>query len=214
MRALLVAAVLMLAWLLAAPIARGQSLLLLDIPAQALGQALDSFSKQTGLAVLVDQRLLVGQRSSQVNGRYPARQGLQRLLQGTGLQARYSESGGFTLQPLHLESPVSRIREKAGGGSYARGLQQAVERALCGAALTRPGNYRAALQVWIDSRGQLVQSRLLASTGDFARDAVLIERLRAVHLGSAPPTSLAQPVTLLLRPGPMDCPFSQGAAAA
>ncbi|QXI36483.1 secretin and TonB N-terminal domain-containing protein [Pseudomonas xantholysinigenes] len=214
-RALLVAGALLLAWSLIATPLRGQPLLTLEIPAQALDRALDSFARQSGLAVLVDQALVAGQRSSPVSGRYAAREGLQRLLQGTGLQARYSGSGGFTVQPMRINDTLPRKRE--GGvlaGSYALALQQAVERALCGSALTRPGGYRAALQVWIDGRGQLLQSRLLASTGDPVRDAAVIERLRAVRLEGAPPTSLAQPVTLLLRPVPLDCPFSQGAAAA
>ncbi|MDH0301510.1 MULTISPECIES: STN domain-containing protein [unclassified Pseudomonas] len=215
MRALLVAGLLMLAWLAAAPPSRAQPLLTLDIPAQALDQALDSFGRQSGLAVLVDQALLAGQRSSAVQGRYTAREGLQRLLQGTGLQARYSGSGGFTLQPLRLAATMRRNQaDGVPAGGYAQVLQQAVERALCASALTRPGSYRAALQVWIDARGQIVQSRLLASTGVYARDATIIERLHAVRLDGAPPTSLAQPITLLLRPVPMDCPLSQGAAAA
>lgn len=212
-RAFLVA----LAWLLVSLPVRSQALLALDIPAQPLNLALDSFARQSGQAVLVDQALLVGQRSSLVQGRYAAREGLQRLLQGTGLQARYSAKGGFTLQPMRRESVVGGGRGSTTttqGNSYALALQQAVEQALCSAALTRPGSYRAAVQVWIDAGGQLVQSRLLASTGDFIRDAELVERLRAVRLQRAPPTSLAQPVTLLLRPVPMDCPLSQGAAAA
>lgn len=211
MRAYLLAGLLLL-WLM--PL-RAQPMLALDIPAQPLGQALDSFGRQSGLAVLVDQALLGGLRSSPVQGRYLAREGLQRLLQGTGLEARYSGKGGFTLQPLQLHGQAPQSREHGvSGGSYAQALQQAVERALCASAQTRPGSYRAALQVWIDARGQLVQSRLLATTGDYARDTAVVERLRAVRLDRAPPSSLAQPVTLLLRPVPMDCPLSQGAAAA
>jgi hypothetical protein len=214
-RAFLVAGLVLLAWLLVSWPARGHGLLTLDIPAQPLDMALDRFARQSGLAVLVDQALLAGQRSSPVQGRYPAREGLQRLLQGTGLEARYGVAGGFTVQPLRLRGATARGHAPGGStDSYGVVLQQAVEHALCGSALTRPGNYRAALQVWIDARGQLVQSRLLASTGDHARDVAVIERLRAVRLVRAPPTSLAQPLTLLLRPVPMDCPFSQGAAAA
>lgn len=216
-RALRVAGLLALAWLLVALPARSQVLLALDIPAQPLNLALDSFARQSGLAVLVDRALLAGQRSSPIQGRYPAREGLQRLLQGTGLQAHYSGAGGFTLQPVRQETGTGRGRGNTTtmvGSSYALALQQAVEQALCSSTLTRPGSYRAAVQVWIDAAGQLVQSRLLASTGDFTRDAELVERLRAVRLQRAPPTSLAQPVTLLLRPVPMDCPLSQGAAAA
>ncbi|MDH0647653.1 STN domain-containing protein [Pseudomonas sp. GD03858] len=215
MRALLVVGMLMLGWLVAPLSLRAQPLLTLEIPAQPLDQALDSFGRQSGLAVLVDQALLTGQRSSLVQGRYTAREGLQRLLRGTGLLARYSGSGGFTLLPLRF--PVATRRSPATGvsaGGYGQALQMAVERALCTSALTRPGSYRAALQIWIDARGQIAQSRLLASTGDFARDAAVIERLHAVRLEGAPPTSLAQPITLLLRPVPMDCPLSQGAAAA
>ncbi|NIE78523.1 TonB-dependent outer membrane receptor [Pantoea sp. Tr-811] len=204
-----------LLWLALVIPVRGDTRLTLAIPAQPLGLALDSFGRQSGMAVLVDQALLGGLRSSPINGRYTPREGLQRLLLGTGLEARYSAAQGFTLRPLRLQAPAARERPGGtGAGSYARALQQAVEQALCVSALTRPGSYRAALQVWIDASGQLVQSRLLATTGDFNRDAALVERLRAVRLQRAPPTSLAQPVTLLLRPGPMDCPLSQGAAAA
>jgi len=197
--------------------ARGAGLISFDIPAQPLAEALHAFSQQSGMAVLVDRELTARQRSMPLTGAFSARDGVQRLLEGTGLAARYSSADAFTVQRVQLPAalPGARNRNAAGeAGNYARTLQYAVEQALCAFALTRPGRYRAALQVWIDDRGVLAHSRLLASTGDHRRDTALVERLRALRLERPPPTSLAQPVTLLLLPDTrMECPLSQGGSA-
>ena len=60
-------------------------------------------------------------------------------------------------------------------GSFAAALQGALGKALCGSPLTRPGAYRAALQLWIGPVGVVEHSRLLGPTGDLQRDAALVE---------------------------------------
>ncbi|MDD0974701.1 TonB C-terminal domain-containing protein [Pseudomonas fontis] len=189
------------------------------IPAQPLDQALHAFSQQSGMAVLVDRELTGKRRSMHLHGHFSARAALQRLLEGTGLTAHYSAADAFTVQPIQLEQVKQGTRpNRMSAGNYAQAIQQAVERAMCRSVLARPGNYRAALQVWIDAQGVLVQSRLLASTGNEQRDAAVVESLRALLLERPPPSSMAQPVTLLLRPEGtgtgMDCTHSQGASAA
>ncbi|MBE0940043.1 TonB-dependent outer membrane receptor, partial [Escherichia coli] len=46
---------------------------------------------------------------------------------------------------------------------------------LCRSPRTRPGTYRAVLQLWIGRFGEVRHSRLLGSTGDPQRDSALVE---------------------------------------
>lgn len=195
--------------LLAMPL-QGAGLIRFDIPAQPLAEALHAFGQQSGMAVLVDRELTARQRSMPLTGMFSARDGLRGLLEGTGLMARYSSAEAVTVQRVSLPAPAPGPRGAGSAGAasnYARTLQRAVEQALCRNALARPGHYRAAVQVWIDARGALAQSRLLASTGDPQRDSALVQSLRGLQLERPPPSALAQPVTLLLLPDTrMDCP--------
>ncbi|WP_232000529.1 STN domain-containing protein [Pseudomonas asplenii] len=193
----------------------------LDIAAQDLAGALDAFSRQTGMAVLVDRDLTRARRSLEVHGRYRAGEALELLLTGSGLMARYARADAFTLQVAQVSEPSAHGLAGKGGalaGSYAQALQQAIEQALCAVPLTRPGTYRAVLQVWIGADGGLQHSRLVSSTGDVQRDGALVERLRTVRVERSAPSSLRQPVTLLLTPdsagASMDCTERKGASGA
>lgn len=176
-----------------------------DISAQALSQALDSYSEATGVAVLVDQELTRARRSAGVTGRHTAREGLRLLLSGTGLMAVYSQRNAFTLRraevsrATHSTSPSKGSKNRTGGG-YASIVQAALEHALCRSQVTRPGNYRVAFQVWIGPEGEVQHSHLLSSTGDTLRDAELIALLRVFRVQQAPPSSLSQPLTILILP--------------
>ncbi|KPA92049.1 TonB C terminal [Pseudomonas asplenii] len=196
-----------------------QALVELDIAAQDLAGALDAFSRQTGMAVLVDRDLTRARRSLAVHGHYRAGEALALLLTGSGLMARYARADAFTLQVAQVSESSARAPAGKGGalaGSYARAIQQAIEQALCAVPLTRPGTYRAVLQVWIGQDGALQHSRLVSSTGDVQRDGALVERLRTVRVERSAPSSLRQPVTLLLTPDSagtsMDCTAPKGAA--
>ncbi|MGC5703330.1 STN domain-containing protein [Pseudomonas sp. NFXW11] len=197
-----------------------QALLALDIPAQDLLQALELFSRATGMAVLVDRDLSRGRRSVSVKGRYSAREGLQRLLAGSGLMARYARGDAFTLQvpPATQAPPQGSDGARAArlNSSYASAVQQAVERSLCASALTRPGAFRALLQLWIGADGAVQHSRLVSSTGDLQRDEALVQRLAHTRVGRQAPSSLRQPLTLLLIPDTtgtrMDCKDWEGAS--
>ncbi|AKA24758.1 STN domain-containing protein [Pseudomonas sp. MRSN 12121] len=195
----------------------------LDIAAQDLADALELFSRSTGMAVLVDRELTRGRRSVRVQGRYSARDALSRLLTGSGLMARYARSDAFTLQVAQLSDPptASSAGGSAGawaGSSFASALQRAVEAGLCRSELTRPGRYRAVLQLWIDRGGHIEHSRLLTTTGDLQRDEALVQRLAETWVERPAPSSLRQPVTLLLLPDstgkPMDCRQREGASGA
>lgn len=181
-----------------------------DVPAQPLPEALQSYGEITGVAVLIDARLLGGLRSTAVSGRYARREALQRMLGGTGLAPRFVENGAFTLVPMDARDagealpdavPVAaaslpeRTRQRG-----ARVIQQSLEQALCGTALTRPGRYRASLRFWLSESDRRIRApELLQSTGDPRRDAAILRRLRELPLPGLP-ADLPQPITLLLLP--------------
>ena len=179
-----------------------------DIGPQPLSTAVRAFSDVTGQALLVDERLLVGRMSPGARGEFTPEDALRRLLAGTGLRERYTSDKAFTLMPAP-EISVSMSNTAAAPAPadsadtvvavYGATLQRAVEAALCRAPLTRPGEYRLALQVWLDSDGEVQRLRLLGSTGRAERDKAVESALGGLRV-DPPPPGLAQPLTLLLLP--------------
>ncbi|AMN80227.1 MULTISPECIES: TonB family protein [Pseudomonas] len=195
-------------------------LLSLNLPAQDLEHALQAYSRATGMAVLVDRELTRGRRSIGVRGRFTAQEALAMLLTGSGLMARYARSDAFTLQTPQVSQPPptkgAAARSAARiNNSYATALQQAIETSLCRSPLTRPGSFRALVQVWVNPDGVIEHSRLVSSTGDEQRDEALVRSLSAARVQRPAPSSLRQPVTLLLMPDTtgmrMECTAAKGA---
>ena len=194
-------------------------LLSLNLPAQDLEHALQAYSRATGMAVLVDRELTRGRRSIGVRGRFTAQEALAMLLTGSGLMARYARSDAFTLQTPQVSQPPptkgAATRSAARiNNSYATALQQAIETSLCRSPLTRPGSFRALVQVWVNPDGVIEHSRLVSSTGDEQRDEALVRSLSAARVQRPAPSSLRQPVTLLLMPDTagtrMECTAAKG----
>ncbi|SAM33372.1 Ferric-pseudobactin 358 receptor precursor [Pseudomonas sp. 1 R 17] len=216
-----VCALLLLLLLAGGRVAQAESsLLLLNLPAQDLEHALQAYSRATGMAVLVDRELTRGRRSISVRGRFTAQEALAMLLTGSGLMARYARDDAFTLQ-LPAVSQPSATRGAAArnaariNNSYATALQQAIEASLCRSPLTRPGSFRALVQVWVNPQGLIEHSRLVSSTGDEQRDEALVRNLGTTRVERPAPSSLRQPVTLLLMPDTtgmrMECTAANGA---
>jgi len=212
------ALLLLLAW--GIPARAEPPLLILDLPAQDLEHALQAYSRASGMAVLVDRELTRGRRAISVRGRFTAQEALAMLLTGSGLMARYARSDAFTLQlPEVSQPPVTRgasARNAARiNNSYATALQQAIETSLCRSPLTRPGSFRALVQLWVSPEGVIEYSRLVSSTGDEQRDEALVRSLGAARVERPAPSSLRQPVTLLLMPDTtgtrMECTAGTGA---
>ena len=194
-------------------------LLSLNLPAQDLEHALQAYSRATGMAVLVDRELTRGRRSIGVRGRFTAQEALAMLLTGSGLMARYARSDAFTLQAPQVSPPTTSRGAAARSAarinnSYATALQQAIETSLCRSPLTRPGSFRALVQVWVNPDGVIEHSRLVSSTGDEQRDEALVRSLSAARVQRPAPSSLRQPVTLLLMPDTtgtrMECTAAKG----
>ncbi len=216
-----VCALVLLLLLVGARVVQAQTPLLpLDLPAQDLEQALQAYSRATGMAVLVDRELTRGRRSIGVRGRYTAQEALAMLLTGSGLMARYARSDAFTLQLPEVSQPPQTAGAAARNAtrinnSYATALQQAIETSLCRSPLTRPGSFRALVQVWVNRDGVIEHSRLVSSTGDEQRDEALVRSLGTARVDRPAPSSLRQPVTLLLMPDTtgtrMECTAATGA---
>jgi len=71
-----------------------------EIPPQALASALSSFGEAADLQVLYDAALARGLKTEGVSGTYTPEQALRILLAGTGLVARFGDSGTVTLERL------------------------------------------------------------------------------------------------------------------
>src|SRR5262249_2098559 len=82
---------------------------------------------------------------------------------------------------------------------YDTALQSDVMLALCRDAATRPGQYRAALDLWVTPSGRVDHVDLLSSTGDPGRDKRIVTALDELA-SMPPPPGLSQPTTLLLLP--------------
>jgi hypothetical protein len=186
-----------------------------DLPAQPLAEALQAYGRVAELSVMAQTELLNGRVSAPVNGMYPVREALQRLLAGTGLEARFSGDNEAIIVPLPQQEqeaappppsvmiPWSAIDGAMSGNgfdAYNAMVQTRLTEALCASAETRPGSYRLVLQMRIGDEGKVVAAKLVGSTGDATRDAAIAQAMQTLVLDAAPPDGLPQPVTILLRP--------------
>ncbi|HLO75124.1 MAG TPA: TonB-dependent receptor [Magnetospirillum sp.] len=69
----------------------------LEIPAQDLDGALQTFARQSGAQIIYNAAIIKGRTSPGVRGELKLEEGLVRLLRGTGLQAVPSGENGFAL---------------------------------------------------------------------------------------------------------------------
>ena len=75
-----------------------------EVPAGSLDRALSRFGRQSGIPVSVSAGMTAGLRSPGAQGELTTRQALQRLLEGTGLEYRFTEGGTVTLTRAHKQA--------------------------------------------------------------------------------------------------------------
>jgi hypothetical protein len=190
-----------------------------DIPSQPLEDALMSFAAVTGVEVFVDHALAAGQRSAPVQGVYTFEEALRALLRPTGLYIRRAADQGYTVvAPAAQEPPIGQAPGWSADPARHRfftALQVALKRALCGSPDTAPGQYRAAVAIWVGPAGDVVNARVLGLDAEDQAASNLVARIGHVSVGEAPPPGLEQPVTFVILPRSpdhtRDCQ-SQGAA--
>lgn len=94
----LCAAILSLGLGLATPVTSlAANTITINLPAQALDQAVLSLAEQTGLVIGGDAALLRGKRAPAISGQLTAEQALAQLLQGSGVSFQFTGDGQVTL---------------------------------------------------------------------------------------------------------------------
>jgi hypothetical protein len=202
-------------------LAAGNDRVVFDLPSQPLSAALEAYSAVTGRLVLYDGHLTVSRVSTEVKGNFAPDIALQLILKNTGLVARYTAQDAFIITPAtqmatgrtpsaiaYAAMLSADTRERA----YYGLVQAGIGAALCGKSQTKPGQYRLALQFWIDGSGNVTRPKLLSSTGDAERDTAIMDIIGHASIGESPPVTLAQPLTMVVLPqssgGGFDCPPS------
>lgn len=155
------------------------------LPSQPLGQALARFSESSGHTVLADGKLVRAHVSKPVDGRFIAEIALGSLLEGTGLTFRRLDATTFVLEsdqsadedksPLSAQAPKDPL--------ILAEVQNSVLDILCRRPLTRPGDYRAVLHLWIGRQGQIERVATSLPSGNDERDAALKNALLDARLG-------------------------------
>jgi len=84
--------------LMAAPVFAAETIVEFNISAQSLADALLEFSQTSGLKLFYSAEMTKNIKSSGLNGKYTAQQGLQKLLNDTGLQYKYTGKESVTIE--------------------------------------------------------------------------------------------------------------------
>nr|WP_251007921.1 TonB-dependent receptor [Sphingobium sp. BHU LFT2] len=83
----------------------------IDIPAGSLGNAIAQLGRKTGVMIVFDPALVRGKRTLGLRGPYTPAQALDRLLAGTGIEARPDGRGGFTIQRTRVVQSTPAARQ-------------------------------------------------------------------------------------------------------
>jgi hypothetical protein len=190
-----------------------------DIPRQSLASALDRYSATTGIVGLYQGRLTIGRVSKTVAGRFTPAAALALLLHDSGLRAEYAAADAFAIvaapgvspamKPVNAVARAGIIQQDAIQQGYSALLQEKISDALCGSTLTRPGDYRVALNFGVGPAGGVEHFNLLGSSGDDKRDDAIFNALQSLVIGRPAPAHMPQPFTIVVLPissgGIVDC---------
>lgn len=98
----------------------------INLPAQPLGQALAALAKQAGIEIVAPAELVAGKQAPAVSARLTPRAVLERLLAGSGLEARSKDEKSFVVQraaPVAAgEQELPEVRVRAGAEPRAHEL--------------------------------------------------------------------------------------------
>lgn len=102
----------------------------INIPAQDLGRAIQTLSRQTGLQIVFDPELTRGQRAQAVSGSMTPREALRRMIAGSGVEAR-EVRGVLTLvrqtAEASMPTPDATVLEEVLVVGYAAGMRRSLD---------------------------------------------------------------------------------------
>ena len=195
--------------------------MIFDIPAQPLVGALHAYGRMVGVQVLYESRSAAGRQSVAVRGRFTPEEALKRLLGNTDLEVRRARADAITLvapaplEPVPLEQdlpPINpltdadivlgelRVRANVRSNDldrfadYSETVRSEIQRALLKNPHSATGNYRAVLDLWIDSARTIRKAVLLQPTGNAVRDAAITSTLQGLMISRATPPDAPQPI--------------------
>lgn len=185
----------------AAERAAGDARISFSIPAQPLISAISRYGDATGSEALYDASLATGRFSNNVHGMMTPSEGLERLLIGTGLFARFVSERRFVVAASAAEPGPDNERNLPPAFLRYYGLvQQGLLDTLCRTAGARPGHYRIIIAFWITQTGDIEQIRRVGTVGSADADQRMDAALRGVRLSEPPPAGFMQPVRILISP--------------
>jgi hypothetical protein len=188
--------------------------LVFDIAPQPLASALSRYGDLSGREVLYSTALVQGRVSASARGVLTPETALSRLLDGTGLSARFMPDGSFVLTTgsTNQQSLVQAAPGSAQDSYYGR-IQASLRRALCASVGGHPGQYRIAALFWIGSSGEVARYERLGTAGNSDLDRTIDQTLQDLQIGAPPPAGFRQPVLTMVVPKSsgvtMDCDRSQ-----
>jgi Secretin and TonB N terminus short domain/TonB C terminal len=191
-----------------------------QIPAQPLATALQAYGQRAGVQVLYESDSAAGRQSVAVEGQFTRNQALELLLSGSNLEVHYTKSDAITIAPRNVggkdEPPadplvkadlsIGELRVHApsqSGGigplqDYSESVQLDIQSALRKNPKTRSGNYRAVLDLWIDSARVIQRTAMLQSTGEADRDTAVTAALQGLTTSRPPPANAPQPIRVVI----------------
>lgn len=177
-----------------------------DLPAQPLADALNRYAAASRRTALFSSAFVAGRTSSELRGLYAPEMALRKLLEGTGLVAEKAPGGpgdAFVLREAGQPATAAAAAPSGAmedGDGYDGLVQARVWRALCGNPGTVPGSYRSLLRFEVNAAGAVHRARLLRTTGDPRRDALVLDVVQRVRMDMPPPAGMAQPLTMVVLP--------------
>lgn len=189
-----------------------------DIPSQALSDALQAYSRASGVEVLYESSIGRSLKSSAVQGVLTRQAAIEKLLSGTDLEIQYTRSDAITISSPYRQTDLppltplgdadlmlDTLRVSSGPRPSERDLQdfgQSVKADIAQALRrddrTKSGNYRASVKLWISPDRVVNRAELAQSTGDAGRDASISDTLSGLVLRQRPPDNAPQPIRVVI----------------
>ena len=202
-----------------------------DIPAQPVSSAIEAFAVASGVQVIYDRPRGAQPRSNPIQGTFTPRAALNSLLEGTGLNARFTDDQDAVLTPTPLAS-ASASQDLDGLGStlpklfmaplrvegsvvldagrpddtsarlYATAVQAQLQQVLSSDPRTARGDYDARLELWIGPAGDIRQAGIAQTSGQAQRDADILMVVRRLVMDDPPPKDMVQPIRVAVHSRP------------
>jgi hypothetical protein len=200
-------------------------LLRFDIPAQSLTDALQTYSKISGVQIMFETNSAHGYQSSVVKGDLLPEAALQVLLAKTDLRVRYTRANAVTLAPPSdpgVDEPPEHPLISAGApditldilrvrgltepppdatrlNAYISGVQADIQNALKKTTKMHGRDNRAGIMLWIDQSRIVQRAELFRSTGNHDNDVFIASALHGLIVSQQAPANTPQPIRFMIQ---------------